>query len=67
VVSSPTLSIGDVEAIFDQDRKLNDRRAARLLEDLLVSFDRWIRLHSSGLADVPTVRDTQRRKDDNDG
>lgn len=47
VLPSPTLFLRDAETLFDGDRNLIDKTAVRLLEDLLVSFDQWIRLHSA--------------------
>lgn len=46
VLTQPTLFLRDAETLFDEDRRLTDETARRRLQELLVSFDQWIRLVS---------------------
>ncbi|HEX6194755.1 MAG TPA: NADPH-dependent FMN reductase [Jiangellaceae bacterium] len=44
VLPRPTLFLRDAATLFDQDRSLTDETTRERLHDLLVSFERWIRL-----------------------
>jgi chromate reductase len=44
VLSQPTLFLRDAATLFDHERKLVDPTTRQRLEELLVSFDHWMRL-----------------------
>lgn len=46
VLAQPTLFLRDATTLFDEDRNLADKSARRQLHELLVSFDRWVRMVS---------------------